>query len=185
MAIGATPAQGFSPDEQEPEGFYEVINGQIVEKPPMSALEFWIAARLIRAMNRLGAIDQIGQVVHEMLFLIDPEKDLKRRPDVAFVSCERWPLDRQTPSSNAWEVVPDLAVEVISPTNKAVEVVERLEEYFNAGARLVWVIFPNVKTVYVYESPKKLRILQDGDELDGGSVLPGFRLPIGHLFGTD
>ena len=57
-----------------------------------------------------------------------------------------------------------------------------MEEYFRAGVRLVWVIYPDLNQVYVYESPSKVRILHQSDELDGGTVLPGFRLKVAALF---
>ena len=110
---------------------------------------------------------------------------MKRRPDVSFVSSSRWPLDRGIPRTSAWDVVPDLAVEVVSPTNTAEAVLAKLEEYFRAGTRLVWVVFPDQEKVYVYESPTTVRILQAGDDLDGGAVLPGFRYSLAELFGDE
>jgi Uma2 family endonuclease len=79
-------------------------------------------------------------------------------------------------------VVPNLAVEVVSPTNTADEVVEKIEEYFAAGVQLVWVIHPKRRRFEVYESPTAVRVLGPGDVLDGGTVLPGFRLPIDDLY---
>jgi Uma2 family endonuclease len=86
------------------------------------------------------------------------------------------------PRTAAWAVVPALAIEVISPTDLAEEVVLKVREYFQAGVQLVWVVFPAEQQVYVYESPTKIRILSRVEELDGGSVLPGFRLPLTALF---
>ena len=81
-------------------------------------------------MNRFEAMDRLGLVVFETLFVLD--RNLNRRPDVAFVSLERWPLERDVPTSNAWEVVPDLAIEVVSPTNRTDDDMEKIEEYFRA-----------------------------------------------------
>jgi Uma2 family endonuclease len=115
-----------------------------------------------------------------MLFRID--KDLQRRPDVAFVSAERWPIGRRIPDDAAWDVVPDLAIEVVSPTNTAAEVLARVREYFQAGVRRVWVVYPNERLIYTYQSPTSVRVLQAGDDLDGDPLLPGFRLPLTTLF---
>lgn len=161
---------------------YEVIDGRVVEKPAMSAFENWVANCLSRWMITSQVVDQLGQVVTEMLFHLDPVRKLKRRPDVAFVPFERWPQDRPVPMNEAWEVVPDLAIEVISRSNTVSEVDEKLEEYFQAGVRLVWVVLPVPKKVYVYASPTAVRILKSPDDLDGGPVLPGFRLPLEDLF---
>ena len=79
-------------------------------------------------------------------------------------------------------VVPDLAIEIVSPSNSAEEIMIRLDEYFRAGTRLVWVVYPGTSKVYAYDSPTAVRILQAGDDLDGGAVLPGFRLPLAALF---
>jgi Uma2 family endonuclease len=117
-----------------------------------------------------------------MLFVIDPVRDLKRRPDVAYVSFDRWPCGRRIPRAPAWEVVPDLAVEVVSPTNTAEEVLAKVHEYFQADVRRVWVIYPSTDQIYDYDSPTSVRIVARAEELDGGDVLPDFRLPLATLF---
>src|SRR5262249_22456182 len=106
----------------------------------------------------------------------------KRRPNVAYVSYERWPRERQVPHGEAWEVVPNLAVEVVSPSNSAVEVLAKIREYFQAGVQRVWGIYPTEELVYVYDSPTHNRILARDGQLDGEDVLPGFRLPVAALF---
>jgi Uma2 family endonuclease len=111
----------------------------------------------------------------------DPSRN--RRPDLAFVSSDRWPADRPKSSrDNAWDVVPDLAVEVISPYDRANEQLKKVLEYFEAGVRLVWVVFPEWRVIHVYESPTQIRVLTEADTLDGGPVLPGFQLPLDRLF---
>jgi Uma2 family endonuclease len=120
-----------------------------------------------------------------MLFRLPLSVSRSRRPDVAFVTFERWPLSRLIPATdNAWDVVPDLAVEVISPSDLAEEILEKVSEYFQAGVRLVWIIYPQQRLAYVHESLTQVRCLSQADELDGGVVLPGFRLPLGNLFLT-
>ena len=106
----------------------------------------------------------------------------QRRPDVAVVSYKRWPRTRRVPSTEAWEVTPDLAVEVASPSNTAEKVLKKVREYFRAGVRLVWVIFPEPAEVHVHNSPKSVQILDLTDVLRGDPVLPGFRLPLSKLF---
>jgi Uma2 family endonuclease len=174
-----------SPEAAVPDGWYEVVDGQIVEKPPMGAFEVWITGLLVQVLGTYARSNQLGHVVPEMLFLIDAPRKLKRRPDVAFVSRERWPMSRRVPRTETWDVVPDLAVEVISPSNTADEVAGKLEEYFRSGVRLVWHVYPGQGKVYVYDSPLSVRILQVGDDLDCGAVLPGFRMPVSELFPGD
>jgi Uma2 family endonuclease len=176
-----------SPELTEPRlpKLYEVVGGQVVEKSPMGAFESALASLLQDLMGPFARMNKLGRVVTEMLFLIDPVKKMKRRPDLAFVSIERWPLKRRIPRTEAWDIVPDLAVEVISKTNSADDVEVKREEYLKAGVRQVWVIFPSTCKVFVYDSPTTTRILQLGDDLDGGTLLPGFRLPLAVLFGQE
>ena len=182
MAIGTIPTTASVADAPEPEGLYEVVEGRIVEKPPMGALEVWIAARLVEALVLFVGAGQQGRVVPEMLFVLDRERGRNRRPDVAYVSNARWPMSRRPPRSAAWDVIPDLAVEIISPNNLADDDMEKLDEYFRSGVGLVWIIYPGQSRVYVYDSPTSVRILQRDDELDGGAVLPGFRLGLSAIF---
>jgi Uma2 family endonuclease len=109
-------------------------------------------------------------------------KDRNRKPDVAFVAYSRWPKSKPIPSTNAWDVLPDLCVEVISPNDLADEIETKISEYFEAGVRLVWVVYPRQERFYVYDSASQVRRLTRADTLDGGSVLPGFQLPLAELF---
>jgi Uma2 family endonuclease len=101
---------------------------------------------------------------------------------VAFVSTARWPLDRALPETGDWDVVPDLAVEVISPNDIFKDVLAKVREHCHYGVQVVWVVAPEEQQVYVYDSPTHVRILTRQDELTGGEVVPGFRLPLGLLF---
>jgi Uma2 family endonuclease len=164
------------------ESLYEIVNGQRRQKPPMGTLAAAIASFLVHYLNAFALPNKHGFAVSEVLFNLRPQHP-QRRPDIAFVSYGRWqtpPARTQDPP--AWDVVPDLAVEVVRPTNTAVEIEDKIQEYFDAGVELVWVIYPIHRRIYVYESPTQTRILLEKDELDGGKVLPGFRLPMATLF---
>ena len=119
----------------------------------------------------------------ELLFRIDAEGKLKRRPDLAFVSARKWPVGRRVPKGEAWDMVPDLAVEVVSASNTAQEVIQKVVDYLAAGSRLVWVVYPDLKQVHVYTDLTSARILTEPAELDGSDVIPGFRLSLTELFG--
>jgi Uma2 family endonuclease len=167
--------------EKEPEGLYEVVDGRIVEKA-IGAYECWFASVLFGTLDSFVRANPTGRVLQEMIFNLRPHVDRERRPDVAFVSYERWARDRRVPRARSWAVIPDLAVEIISQTNPADEVVDKLEEYFLCGVRLVWVVYPAHAKVYVYTSTTSVRILAPADELDGGDVLPDLRLSMRALF---
>ncbi len=168
------------PLQDEP--LYEIVDGQRVDLQPISVYTTWIASRL---QSRLGPYVEehlLGTSVTEMLFILDAERNLRRRPDVAFVSATRWALDREVPMTGDWDVVPDLAVEVISPNDVFKDVLAKLREYFQYGVTSAWVISPEEQQVYVYDSPTHVRILTAADELTGGDVLPDFRMSLTHLF---
>lgn len=164
------------------EALYEIVDGQYLDLTPMSAYATWIASRLGQRLGPFVDEHALGTVVTEMLFVLDSRRNLRRRPDVAFVSTQRWPISRSLPESGDWDIVPDLAVEVVSPTDEFSDVVAKLREYFEYGVRRVWVILPEQRQVYVYDSPTTVRILSAGDSLPGGEILPGFSIPLASLF---
>jgi Uma2 family endonuclease len=167
--------------------FHEVVNGERIGKPRMSAYAGRVRSRLFWEMSVFLNNKALGELVIEMLFRTPLKKDAsrKRRPDVAYVSFARWPADRpMLERGDAWDVIPDLAVEVISPTNLAEEVLQKVHEYFEAGVSLVWVVYPVDRQVYIYGSPTEIRVLTADDTLDGGTVLPGFKLSLNRLFGS-
>jgi Uma2 family endonuclease len=161
---------------------YEVINGTRVELPPLSFYASRITSRLDHRLGPFAEANALGTVVMETLFILDIAKDLRRRPDLAFVSRARWPLERAIPETGDWQMVPDLAVEVLSPNDVFEQVVAKMKEYFQYGAQQVWLVLPTEKQVYVYRSPNDVCIHSDTEELDGGDLLPNFRLSLATLF---
>jgi Uma2 family endonuclease len=161
---------------------YEVIDGKRVRTPPMAAIAVWTASELARHLGNF-TVATLGRVVTEMLFHLPAPINRDRRPDVAFVSYQRWAKSRPVPSSgNAWDVVPNVATEVVSPTDSVDELEQKIAEYFRAGVQLVWVVHPTRSKIHAYESPSQIAVLTRDDVLDGGSVVPGFKLPLAELF---
>ena len=149
----------------------------------MSAYSSYIGSELGAILRTYGRDHDLGRAFSEILLRLPLEQDRQRRPDVAFVSFKRWPKDRPMPEEdNAWPLVPELAVEVISPTDRVEEIFEKIDEYFRAGVRLVWVVFPRHRTVWVYNEPGRMRAVLSDGILEGGDVLPGFRLALSDLF---
>jgi Uma2 family endonuclease len=161
--------------------FYEVVFGRVIERPPMSILSTRTANRIKDALSVFLHEHDVGKAEPDMLFRLPlaEDRERNRRPDVAYVSYVRWAKDRPVPEDgNAWDVVPDLAVEVVSPTDFAEDLLAKVGEYFRAGVRLVWVVYPRERLVCVYRSLTDSRGLTRDDTLDGGDVLPGFRVPL-------
>jgi Uma2 family endonuclease len=178
------PTQQSANGSIRDEAFFEIVDGKRVELPPMSVRSNKVANRLFGQILMFLKDHDIGESTMEMLFRLPLEKERCRQPDVAFVSYERWPKGRPVPPDEdvAWEVAPDLAVEVVSPTDRAGELMTKIVEYLQAGVRQVWVVYPLQRFVLIYESLTKIRGVTEIEELDGGDVLPGFRTPLAGLF---
>ncbi len=166
----------------DPDVLYEVVDGKIVELPSKGIYSAGIASRLLFTLANFAIGNQLGFVVSQALFILDAERLLKRRPNVAFVSRERWPENREWPEEGDWDVVPDLAIEVISPNDMDRDVQRKLREYFEAGVRQVWHVRPDSANITVYRSLTDVTIFGRDVELEGGDLLPGFRLPVEPLF---
>lgn len=161
---------------------YEVVNGKRVELPPMSAFDTFLATVFSFHLYGFATAKKLGRVATETLFRFEILGDEERRPDIAFVSYHRWPREKRVPRKAAWDVVPDLAIEVVSPSNTVDEVQGKIHEYFRAGVERVWVVHPSTEEIYVYSSPTQPRVLTRADTLEGDTLLPGFQLPVRVLF---
>ena len=166
--------------EGDGDRLFEVVRGERVEKN-MGLVQNKIAATLHSFLAPYCRQQGIGDAVIETMFSI-PGSGNDRKPDVAYVSFEKWPKDRPLPNVNGWPIAPDLAVEVISPSDRAFDVLEKVHEYFTYGVRQVWQIYSNVKQVWIYNSPTKIHVLEAADVLGGDPIVPGFRMPVADLF---
>ncbi len=158
---------------------YELVRGELREMPPAGGYHGNVAftvASIIGAYIRgkdLGAGFTAG-------FVTRRGPDSVRAPDVAFVSKERFAGDR--PPDGFVETAPDLAVEVVSPSDDAASINAKVEEYFAAGTRLVWVVYPATRSVAVYRAPTLTEVRREGDTLDGYPVFEDFQTPVSDLF---
>ena len=182
----ASPAVVSSAEPMETdEAFYETVHGQRVEMPPMSIRAAMIASRIGIALSAFARPKGLGEAFTELLVHIPlPEdKTRDRRPDVAFFAYRRSPSTlTELPDANAWDVIPDLAVEVTSPSDRAEAQREKVLEYFSAGVRSVWVVYPNLRLIDVYETPTTIRVVGPEGTLTGDPILPGFQLALADLF---
>lgn len=157
----------------------ELIDGVLVEKAMG-----WYEARLGFV---LGFYLQLYNREHQAGILLGEQGLMRvrpgqlRMPDVAFYSWNHFPK-RLLPRGQILGVVPDLAVEVLSPDNTKKEMARKRQEYFDGGAKLVWEVYPKKRCVYVYTAPDSVAILDESQALDGGIVLPGFSLSIREWF---
>ena len=157
----------------------ELVDGVLVDKP-LGYYESLLAALLIGFLGRFLDEHDLGIVLGaDGTLRLAP--GLVRLPDVSFISWTRFP-GRRLPREPIPDLAPDLAVEVLSRRNTEPEMARKLGEYFAAGCRLVWYVLPDDRAVRVYTGPTAVRVLREDDVLDGGAVLPGFRLAIREWF---
>ncbi len=166
------------------ESLFEVINKSIVELPKMSSYSNQLANSLLLFLFRCVDSKPTGTVLSEALFSMPTTSDegRQRRPDIAYISKERWPLKKRAPDTDPWPVVPNLAIEVLSPNDLIRNLNKKIAEYFQAGVEIVWVVDPGEETVSVYTAPRQVTILSKADTLSAGKVIPGFALPLKQLF---
>lgn len=161
------------------DALYEVVGNQIVEKD-VSAYATWIASLLTQELGPYTRTQRLGIVITEMLFILNRELPLKRRPDVAFVSKEKWPFGQPPPPAGDWDLVPDLAVEVVSPNEKFHKVLAKMQEYFSAGVGEVWIVSPESRLIQDYRSPDELQTFRETDQLTC-ALFPGWSFPVAEL----
>jgi Uma2 family endonuclease len=172
-----------APPSRDDEFLWEIVAGEWVPMPAMSVYSAVVASRIAAELNQFIRDQELGRVVCQGLFHLSLARACCRRPDVGYVSYERWPKTRPlSRTDNAWDIIPDLVIEVISPKEPAELLLEKIDEYFAAEVRQVWVIYPNQRMAHVYDSPTMIRCFTPTDTLDGGKVLPGFQLPLASLF---
>jgi Uma2 family endonuclease len=157
----------------------ELIDGILVEKP-MGMAESRLAMDLAHRIETYLKTNDLGFTAGEAGFLKLAE-GLVRIPDVSFVRwdriTDRTELEKQIP-----RLAPDLAVEILSPSNTRAEMARKRAEYFAAGTKLVWEVDHRAGTIAVYSGPTTSRQVELNGTLDGASVLPGFTLPVKEWF---
>lgn len=161
-------------------GRYELWWGELREMPgegmEHSGVGLGVGAEL-RAFVRPRGLGWVSG--SDGPFVLARERRLVLVPDAAFVADRR-------PAGDAikrmFDGAPDLAVEVVSPTDRASKVDEKVQLWLDNGTRLVWVLWPATRTITVHSSDGAARTLKEDDELDGGDVLPGFRIDVAELF---
>jgi Uma2 family endonuclease len=166
--------------EEPDELSYELDEGELVVMTKPRPLHNRIAASLDFELRSYLKTHPVGEVFNpDNLFVLGP--NIKRAPDVSFLRAERAKqIDPNTDIPGA----PDLAVEVVSPTDTVPALRRKIRQYFAAGAQCVWVVYPETREVEVWREAAKPRIvLQETDLLEAPDLLPDFSLRIGALFG--
>jgi len=163
-------------------GKQELVRGSVVEMAPAGGKHGDVQLELGMRMRLHAKRTRQGYVIGEVGFRLATAPDTVRAPDVAFITAARFPAGR-LPETYI-DGAPDIAVEVISPNDPPSEMGKKVQEYLEAGARLVWVVDPSTRTVAVHYPDRSPRLLRNDDVLSGEEVLPGFAVRVAELFGS-
>lgn len=158
---------------------YELVDGVLVEKT-VGIYESYLGGLLLHLIWEFVEKHDLGVALGaDGMMRLAP--GLVRIPDVSFISWQRLP-ERTVPREAISNVAPELAIEVISKSNTREEMQRKLADYFAAGVRQVWYVYPASREVWVYRAPEEVAVLDEHQAVDGGDVLPGFRLELSRLF---
>jgi Uma2 family endonuclease len=160
---------------------YELVRGELRRMAPAGHEHGRLAMNIGIPLGQHVRAHDVGVVyAAETGFVLARDPDCVRAPDVAFVRKERAEAVRD--ERGFWPGAPDLAVEVISPSDLYTEVEEEVWDWIDAGTRMVIVVNPRTRTVTVVRSRAGVKILTEQDTLDGGDVVPGWILPVREIF---
>ena len=161
----------------------ELVDGEVVVSPSPVSRHGYLVRALFRVMDAHALARGIGEVFGDGFgydLPIPDRPDTHRIPDTSFVRAERIPRPR--PLDRAFPLAPDVAVEVLSPSDTYPVVRAKLRDYQDAGTAAVWVVDGDARTVEVHGPGAPARLLRPTDTLEGGDAFPGFALPLAQLF---
>ena len=159
---------------------HELIEGELIELPPPGFLHGVVVSNVSAVLRDFARARALGVVTTEAGFLISTDPDTVHAPDVSFVSADRLPTGYRP--SGYLPFAPDLAVEVVSPTDRPRAVREKAQAWLAAGSRLVWLVYPSTMAVTVHRPGGEPFELVSGQTLDAAPVLEGLRIPVSSLF---
>ena len=160
---------------------YELIEGELIEMAPAGLRHGEIAATIALLIgNHVRENDHGSVFVADPGFFLKRDPDTVRAPDVAFIVKNS--LSPEGAPAGFSDTIPDLVVEVVSPSDRANQVQEKIEQWIGHGVKLVWVAYPECRSIMVYSSLSEAHVLHEGETLTGDPVLPGFSCPVAEIF---
>lgn len=159
---------------------HELVRGELRTMPPPGPRHEEIALRIGIRMGGFIEAHRLGRAYGGPGFILSRQHDTVRAPDFTFIAAGRLP-DGPSPV-RYMEMAPDLVAEVVSPSDSATDVHEKMLEWLAAGVRMALAFYPATRSIYVYRSPSDVRLLGPDAVLDGADVLPGFSCPVRDFF---
>ena len=167
--------------DPEREGRFELVRGELRERAVPNYRHGQVAVKTTIVLGGFVRQHELGDLVSEGGYVFERDPDTVFLPDLSFVRADRVPPPDQ--QQGYPDLVPDLVIEVLSPSNTTAETAENVRFYLETGVRLVWFLDPCQRSVTVQTPGHPARTLYAADTLDGGDVLPGFSVRVGELFG--
>ena len=163
---------------------YELDRGRLLTMAPAGTLHGAVTFRLGAALVNYVDASRAGVVLGgESGFKLESDPDTVLAPDVAFIARDRIPVGGLP--VRFWTGAPDLAVEVLSPSDRRSEVNRKIARYLRLGVKQVWFVEPTARRITVHKPEKTPVVLLEADTLDGGDLLPGFQYQLSRLFNFD
>ncbi|MBO9308340.1 MAG: Uma2 family endonuclease [Chloroflexi bacterium] len=160
---------------------YELIDGTLVEMAPAGGLHGAIEFKIAFLLGAHARQHNLGQVlVGEVGFYVRGDVHTVRGADVAFIRAEKVPPEGLP--SGFLHIVPDLVVEVVSPSDRSEALLEKVAEWLRFGVETVWLVYPSTRSVHVYTDLHGSRIFSGAERLEGSGALAGFSVPVQALF---
>jgi Uma2 family endonuclease len=157
----------------------EVSYGRLVREPQPGDQHGEISAELTAILVNYLAEHRVGRIRTASGYVLRRAPLVIRAPDISFLCENRLPREKQ---SDLFEGAPDLVIEIISPSNSASDLQEKIAEYLDAGTQLVWVVYPKTRSVAIHQPNGEVRVLGSSETLTAPSLLPGFEMPIARFF---
>lgn len=157
------------------EGSYEFVRGRIIEKKDMKQLKGFLIKFLSRIFVHTTAFRQGDELFQEMDAYVDSFR--KRRPDLSYFTSDQIIAMRA-----GQRVKTHFAIEILSDSESYQDVVDKIQDYFDAGAELVWYVIPESKKIYVYTSPDESKAYKGADLMSAAPVVPDFQFTVADLF---
>ena len=161
---------------------YEIIRGERVDLRPKWARESFLMSHLFHRLILIPKTERHGDFYGHMRYQLDRDGQLALRPDLSFVTFEKWSRKYAIPDVESWGMIPDWVIEFASPGESIPDLQPRISDYLDAGVQCVWCIWVEMNQIHICTSAAKCVILSIGDELTGAPFIPGFRMPVADLF---